>query len=108
MLAVSIMLQPGILLSPGTCNSFCRFGLSEWSLAVAELLLSMGTRQDAQSVMQQGSELSGVSLGVRIRRRQLRMALDNPGFACLFLLKMSNSSYAVFCGMVVKDALPLF
>lgn len=38
----------------------------------------------------------------------MRMALDNPGFTCLFLLEMSNMSCAVFCGMVVKDVLLLF
>lgn len=39
---------------------------------------------------------------------EMRMALDTPGFTCLFLLKMSNTSCAVFYGMVVKDVLPLF
>lgn len=39
---------------------------------------------------------------------ELSMALDNPEFPCLFLLKMSNTSCAVFYGMLVKDVLPLF
>lgn len=39
---------------------------------------------------------------------ELRMALDNPGFTCLFLLKMSSTSSVVFYGMVVKVVSPLF
>lgn len=39
---------------------------------------------------------------------ELRMALDNHEFTCLFLLKMSNISCAVFYRTVVKDILPLF
>lgn len=38
---------------------------------------------------------------------ELRMALNSPRFTCLFLVKMSNTSFVVLYGMVVQDVLPL-